>query len=107
MLSWWFASAHSAFAIDLDTLITRSETYIINPVIVFLVTLALLTFIWGVIQFIRSQSGGEEKSIADGKQHIIWGLAGLMIMLSVYGIMHLIINTFGITGPNGAITLPR
>ena len=108
MLTWWFAFSNIAFAIDADTLINRVGTLIIAPIIVFLIALSLLVFIWGVIQFIRSQSGGEQSSIEEGKQHIVWGLAGLLIMLSVYGILRLIINTFGIEGPPGTpIVLPH
>lgn len=108
MLTWWFFGTNSALAVSIDTLIYRLNTQIINPIIVFMMALALLVFIWGVIEFIMNQGGGEEKAIASGKQHILWGLVGLVIMVSVFGIMRLIINTFGIKGPPGTpITLPN
>ncbi len=108
MFTWWFANINIAHAVSIDTLIYRLSTQIINPVIIFMMALAILIFIWGIIEFLMSQGGGEEKAIASGKQHIVWGLVGLVIMVGVFGIMRLIINTFGLTGPKGApIVLPQ
>ena len=110
MLTWWFAGFHSASAatVSIDHLINNFDTIIVNPVILFMMALAAIVFIWGVAQFIYNVGEGEEGDIADGKQHILWGLIGLLIMVGVYGILHLVINTFGLQGPSGsAITLPQ
>ncbi len=108
MFTWWFAGIHNAYALSIDTLIYRLNTQIIDPIIVFMMALALLVFIWGAVEFLMNQGGGEEKAIASGKQHLLWGLIGLVIMVSVFGIMRLIVNTFGITGPPGTnITFPH
>jgi hypothetical protein len=81
---------------------------IIQPVIMFMMALAGLVFIWGVVEFLMNQGGGEEKAIASGKQHILWGLVGLLIMVSVFGIMRLIVNTFGFTPPpNSGVVYPQ
>ena len=37
--------------------------------------------------------GGENQA---GKNHMIWGIAGMLVMVSVWGIIGLIENTFGI-----------
>ncbi len=108
MFTWWFANIHIAHAVTIDTLIYRLGTQIINPIIMFMMALAILVFVWGVVEFLMNQGGGEEKAIAGGKQHIIWGLVGLLIMVGVFGIMRLIINTFGLQGPPGTpIVLPK
>ncbi len=78
----------------IDTIICRIGSYIIDPLIALLMTLALVLFIWGVIQFLVNQNNGEEAKIADGKRHMIWGIVGLVIMVSVYGLMALISRTF-------------
>ncbi len=78
-----------------DIVVCRIIHLVIDPVIFFLIAVALLMFMWGVMQFLINQSGGEEKSIAQGKQSMIWGLVGLLIMVSVYGIMHLVANSIG------------
>ena len=56
-----------------------------------MIALAVLVFLWGVFEFIMGS--GDEKARETGKQHIVWGLVGLFIMVSAMGIVNLIINT--------------
>lgn len=60
-----------------------------------LITLAVVYFIWGVIQYTVSQDE-EAKKKARGK--IIAGLIGLFVIVAFWGIIALITNTFGV-GP--------
>jgi hypothetical protein len=70
------------------SLISKIINDVINPLIVVLVTVAIAVFFWGIIGFIWN-SGSEEKRTT-GKQHIIWGLVGLFIMLTAAGIIQII-----------------
>jgi len=72
------------------TLINKVITGILNPLIGLMFTIAIAVFIWGIIEFIWN-SGSEEKRTT-GKQHIIWGLVGLLIMFTVAGIIEIIKN---------------
>jgi len=65
---------------------------LIRLLIPIVVSLALLYFFWGLAQFI-SKSGGEA-GIEEGKRKMIWGIIALFVMLSVWGIISLISNTF-------------
>ena len=104
----WITGANTAYAVSIDTLIYRVNTQIIHPIIIFMMALAALVFIWGIVEFLQNQGGGEEGAIASGKRHILWGLIGLLIMVGVFGIMRLIVNTFGLEGPPGtSITFPQ
>ena len=67
------------------------KTEIINPIIALLFALAVIYFLWGVIQYIRNS--GDAQKRADGVKHITWGIVGLVIMVSVFGILNLAINT--------------
>lgn len=71
-----------------DELIGKINTEILNPVIGLMIGIALLFFIWGVIEFVGS-AGNEDKR-TKGKRHIIWGIIGLFIMVGVFGIMQVI-----------------
>ncbi len=62
------------------------------------VGLALLAFFWGVAQFIW---GGEEKR-EDGKKHMIWGVVGLFVMVSVWGLVGFLGSIVGITPGSGS-----
>lgn len=79
---------------NIDTIILRINQYIINPTIVFLFVLATLLFVSGLVRFFLYDKEGEGRET--GKKHMLWGLLGMFIMISVFGIMRLIVNTFGI-----------
>lgn len=67
---------------------------ILGTVIPILITLAVVYFIWGVIQYTVSNDE-EAKKGARGK--IIQGLIGLFIILAFWGIVFMIQNTLGIS----------
>ncbi len=73
-------------------------TVIVNPFVIFLSALAILLFLWGLLQFMGNAGSEEGREV--GKRHMINGLIGLFIMISVYGIMQLITNTFGFKQPD-------
>ena len=54
--------------------------------------IALLLFLWGAATVIFQ--GGSEEAVRDGKQRIFWGLIALFVMLSVWGLVTLLTETF-------------
>ena len=66
------------------------------------VGLALLAFFWGVAQFIW---GGEDKR-DEGKQKMIWGIVGLFVMVSVWGLVGFLGSIIGVQQQGGDITVP-
>src|SRR5258708_4228278 len=91
-------STNVAYAYSLDTFIGNVDRLIINPIISLLFALAVAFFLWGVFEFLSGQDNDEKKST--GKSHMIWGLAGLVIMMGVFTIMNIILNTLNIKGIN-------
>jgi uncharacterized membrane protein YidH (DUF202 family) len=92
---------------SLDTFIAKVDKLIINPLILLLFALALVFFLYGVFEFISNSENEEKKT--KGKSHMIWGIIGITIMMGVFTIMHIILNTLNITGINpeqGTVTLP-
>ncbi|MCH7529516.1 hypothetical protein IIB50_00080 [Patescibacteria group bacterium] len=77
--------------------VSNVNQYIINPLIGLLFTLALVMFLYGGAQFILRAS--EDEGRETGKQHMIWGVIGMFIMISVFGILGVVTNTFGISLP--------
>jgi len=68
----------------------------INRLVIILVGVATLVFFWGVIQYVISQ--GDEKKLAEGRKYMLWGIIGLVVIASAWGIVNLIIYTiFGET----------
>ncbi|TAL49576.1 hypothetical protein EPN83_00315 [Patescibacteria group bacterium] len=80
---------------DASGILNKINAVILNPLILLLFTIALLFFFWGIFQFV-SRTGDETKR-AEGKKHILWGLVGMFIMFSVFGLIRIILNTLGVT----------
>jgi len=58
-------------------------------------SLALLYFFWGVTKYIR-KGAGDEKAAEEGKKIMIWGIVGLFVALSIWGIITFIQSELGI-----------
>lgn len=93
MRSFLLLFSQEAQAATTIPFLEKVKEQIVNPVIQLLFVLALLYFIWGVIQFIRDSNN--EKGRATGRWHILWGTVGLFIMVSVFGIINFICDTVG------------
>ena len=81
---------------SVDSFIAKVDSMIINTIIEFLFALAVVYFLYGVFEFIANQENEEKKTT--GKSHMIWGVIGIAIMMSVWVILNLLINTFNIKG---------
>ncbi len=75
---------------------------LLSWVIPILITLAVVYFIWGVIQYTVSQ---DEEAKKNARNKIIQGLIGLFVIVAFWGIIKVITNTFGI-GPGTTPELP-
>lgn len=73
-------------------IIDQIKEHILNPIIVLLFGVALVVFLYGLFQYLyNGKVGGESRDQA--VQTIVWGVAGFVIMLSVFGIMTVIVDT--------------
>lgn len=64
------------------------------PLIALLMALAFLVFLWGCFEYIKE--AGNEQGRETGKQHLLYGVIGMLVMLSAYAILNLAAGTFGI-----------
>jgi len=68
----------------------------LNMVVVpIIITLAFLYFIWGVINYFFIH-GDEEGKRAEGRQFVLWGVIGLVVLFSIWGILNILLSTLGI-----------
>ncbi len=79
---------------ELSRLIAKVNQNIINPLIFLLLALALVIFVFGVVEFFKNADNAEER--ATGFRHMIWGVIGLTIMVSFAGIIGIIKNFLGL-----------
>lgn len=104
-------STKVAFAASesLNKFIANVDNQIINPLILFLFALALVFFLYGMLEFIMNQSNDEKKTT--GKSHMLWGIVGITIMMGVWTILNIILSTLNIPKgqidpEKGTVTLP-
>ncbi len=71
---------------------------IINTILVPLIfALAFIVFIWGVFNYFVYGAANQEKR-DEGKKFVMWGIIGFFVMLSIWGIINVLGDTFGISG---------
>ena len=81
--------------------INKIVDLIVNPAIYVVFSFGFLMFVYGIVEFLRELSKGGDTTT--GKQHMLWGIVGMFIMVSVFGIIHLLNSTFGFgLGPGGS-----
>ena len=57
--------------------------------------LCLLYFFWGGAQYIRSGAGGD-KATEEGRKVMVWGIVGMFVAFSIWGIITFIQTELGI-----------
>lgn len=80
-----------------DTLLFNINKFIINPAIATLFLIAFIIFLYGLVEFLAKANDKDGRAV--GKQHMLWGVIGFVIMLGVFGIINLLLRTFNIEGP--------
>lgn len=79
---------------SVDVYITRGIDQIVNPAIYLLSSLSFVWFLYGVVNFILARVNGDEDGIKKGKNHMLWGLIGLIIIFSAGSIYKFITSFF-------------
>ncbi len=78
--------------------LNKINQYILNPIILLAFSIAFIVFLWGIFEFINSETADSKREV--GKSKILWGVVGMFIMFSAYGIIRLILDTIGVDGPD-------
>ena len=76
-------------------LVETLNTVLFFPAIYLLMSVAFLVFVWGLVEYVFNAASdqGREK----GKKNMLFGLIGLAIMVSAWGILSLAAGTFGLS----------
>lgn len=67
---------------------------LINTLLPIVIALALLFFFWGLAKFILS--AGDEAAKGEARSIMIWGVIVLFVMVSVWGLVNVLVNTFNL-----------
>ncbi len=74
------------------SILSNINQTIINPIIILLFCVGLVYFLYGVLEYIYKAKSDPSK-IKEGRSHMGWGLFGMFIMISVFGLFKLILNS--------------
>lgn len=86
ILSFFVTQAYAADSTQSFALLDTIKKEIVNPVITLLFAVAFLYFLYGVVLFIQA----DDKTRDVGKKHILYGILGLFIMTSAFGLVNFI-----------------
>ena len=77
---------------SIKEIIDKITKEIINPTIYLLFAAATLMFAWGIVQYIKSAGSAQSQK---GKDIMLYGIIGLFVMASAWGIVKILCNFFG------------
>lgn len=68
---------------------------ILSRLVPLLIGAAVVVFLYGVMLFIAKASAGNADGRAEGIKFMIFGIIGIAVMVSVWGLVAFVTNTFG------------
>lgn len=70
---------------------------VLNTIVVPIIfSLAFAAFIWGVVNYFFIGAGDETKR-TEGRQFVLWGILGMVVLFSVWGFVNILLSTLGLT----------
>ena|SRR3989338_7703671 len=75
---------------------------LLNAVVPILIALGVVFFVWGVVSYVI---GSDEEAKKKGRDRMIYGIIGLVVIVGMWGLVRLVTNTFGLNNTTN-ITLP-
>ena len=76
-----------------EEILGRVITEVFSPLYQLTVGIAFIYFLYGVVRFIMGLSEPDKKNV--GREHLLWGIVGLFIILSVGGMLRLFNDVLG------------
>lgn len=89
-----YASGHIVAA---QSAVDRLEAAFLFPILSFMFALAFLYFLWGGYEFVANADSDSARDT--GKSHMLWGIIGMIVMLSAYAILKIAAGTVGVSVP--------
>jgi hypothetical protein len=88
------AHASSPGVAQAQAFVAKINDIILFPLIALLSAVAILVFMYGAFMYVAN--GDNSTARAEGQKHILWGIVGLIVMLSAFTILSVAANTFGL-----------
>ena len=92
LILYMVAYAPVAYAAYYQDFIKKIVDNALRPIVNIMFIAATVFFIYGIIEYIAGADN--EKSHTTGRDHMLWGIIGLIIMTSVYFILSILSSIF-------------
>lgn len=79
-------------------IVKKIEEVILFPLMTLMMAVALLVFLWGMYQYVYNAE--EQSARATARTHMMYGIIGLVVMVSAYAILKIAAMTFGVDIPS-------
>ena len=89
----------------INTTINTILDSIVNPGVYLLFAVAMAYFLWGVYKYVASADNPEART--QGQWHILYGVVGLAIMISAFGIVRFVINSVNPPAAQRPTSIPQ
>ena len=87
-----------AHIVEAKSILARIENAFLFPLIELMIAVALLVFLWGVYEYVLHAD--DESARSTGRTHMLYGIIGLVVMVSALAILTIATGTFGVSIPN-------
>ncbi len=74
---------------------------ILNDIVPILILLGIVFFVYGVVMYMIAD---DEEAKTKGKDRIIYGIIGFAVIIGMWGLVNLVVNTFNLQAQN--VTMP-
>ncbi len=92
MIAYAATASHVSAA---QGMLAKIEDVILFPLMTLMIAVALFVFLWGLFEYVRDADN--ESARSTGKMHMMYGIIGLVVMVSALAILKIAAGTFGIT----------
>ncbi|MEK7208014.1 MAG: pilin [Patescibacteria group bacterium] len=68
---------------------------VLDVIVPFIIGLAVVVIVWGI--FLYLTKAGEEEKRLEARRYILFGIIGVFFMLSIWGFVNILDDTFDLT----------
>ena len=88
------SAAGAGTAVDIVTPIADNVLKLVRVLVLIVFVLAIVAFGWGIVKFIFA--GGDPTKIGEAKSFLLWGVIGMAVMASLFGLITFLQQYFGV-----------
>jgi Na+/H+ antiporter NhaD/arsenite permease-like protein len=89
-----YAFAQSAAQEAAQGFLTKINEAILFPLITLMMAIALLIFLYGAFEYVKGAANDGDRET--GRRHLLYGIIGMLVMLSAFTILTIAAATFGL-----------